>query len=282
MNKGFGCVAAVAVVLFVSGSARAQSVTFIEYGGQAGDNRISFQRVGVQRGAGSYAYRFNEMILPTISAINVPGSFRTLVMSHGSFTQAPNGFLRDQYINTGMWTPGVGNGTAFTASQEWTWLTFDRPVVNSAGPDLLVFSLDFPQLATNPSSYILSTGTASYTDTTAADWVGSASESVPYYGYDGGATSPSDFLTKTPFQSGGLGNDEFDTHWVLQMVDLSSLGIGANQSVTSLYLQDNAANGNGFFPQMVVGLPAVPEPAGLGLLAVAGAGLLARRGRRGR
>lgn len=243
----------------------ASNIWYFNTSTTGGQNPLwSLERIGVFRNSVGYSYYFSDLILPNISAINNVSN--VTVLTPGLTTRDGAAFLRDSYLNTGLSSPGVGNGSSFTAADHWTRISFDAPVVNSDGPDLLVVSL-FPLWAADVASpYIISTSAGhSHVGETTYESSGSATPSITQYMYTSSVTTSSDLLSKSVTNAGSLVNHNY----ILQTLDLSSMGVGAGQSVQELYVQDWSGNGNGFSPSLIAGFPTVPEPG----IATLGAGI---------
>ena len=271
MHRVVAVFVASTVLLSLAAAASAQ-VTFLNTFGQAGDARVGFQRIGVTRGTGNFAYWDTEVILANLNRINNVSS--VTVMTPFGPTKDANAFLRDPYLNTGIGDIGVGNGTSFGATDQWTQITFDKPIINSAGPDGFIAGLQFLWVTPNYSPMIISTSANnSYVFPTSGGFNGSETDPLAQYTYLSTVATPADLIAFTPQNSGSL----IRPSYVIQTFDLSSMGVPLGGSVSSLYLQDWSGNGNGVIPTYVAGFPAVPEPAGLGLLAVGALALVRRR-----
>ena len=265
----------VLVSLAVPASAQ---ITFVDYGGFAGDPRVIFSRIGVTRGAQNYAYRDNEVIMPSLTAFPANGLSNLRVLTPFGATKDAHAFLRDLYLNTGVADFGTGNGTSFGPSDQWTQLTFDKPIINSTGPDGFIASLGFEwlQAPANTMTWqpIISTSPGnSYVFPSTGAFFGSNTDPLPYYSYLQTVTTPAQLMTFSNQHSGSL----IDPSWALQTFDLSSMGVPLGGSVSTLYLQDWSGNNNGVHVTFIAGFPAVPEPASIGLLSVAALTLGRRR-----
>jgi hypothetical protein len=202
---------------------------------------------------------------------------QTVVTPFGP-TKDANAFLRDPYLNTGFEYPGTGNGTSFGPTDQWTQITFDKPVINSVGPDGFIAGLQFLWVfEPNPPSYspmlIATSANNSYVFPTTGGFNGSETDPLAQYTYLSTVATPADLIAFTPQGSGSLVRPAY----VIQTFDLSSMGVPLGSSVSSLYLQDWSGNGNGVIPTFIAGFPAVPEPASLALIAISALPLLLRR-----
>lgn len=263
---------AVLVTLLVSlslASAASAQITFVNYSGQAGDPRVIFSRIGVTRGAQNYAYWDTEVIMPSLTAFPANGLSNLRVLTPFGATKDAHAFLRDPYLNTGVTGFGTGDGTSFGASDQWIQLTFDKPIVNSTGPDGFIATLGFEWISQATYQPIISTSPGnSYVFPSSGAFFGSNTDPLPYYSYLSTLTTPSQLLTFNNQNTGSL----IDPSWALQTFDLSSMGVPLGNSVSTLYLQDWSGNGNSVDVMFLAGFPAVPEPATVGLLTI---GLLA-------
>jgi hypothetical protein len=254
MGRPRQIVLAAAIATLVPAPAIAQ-ITFLNYSGVAGDARVSFQRVGVTRGSSNYAYWDTEIILPRLNRVNyaTPNS-QVNVLTPSTAPHDGDVLLRDLYLNTGISRPGAGDGTSFAASDNWTQVTFDKPIVNSPGPDGVLATLQFLWVTPNYFPAMISTSAGhSYLFPKSGGFAGGESNPNQYL-YPAGVYTPDAMLTTTPVIAGGLNRPT----WVLQAFDLSTMGIAAGASVSSLYLQEwSGNNGNGSPISFVAGFPPV-------------------------
>lgn len=263
----------------LSPMARGQ-IWFANLSGTVNSDRLDLETVGVFRDGPSYAYQFNELIPGTVTAVNIPGDTRTVVLSADGYPPAgaPSGLLRDSGLNTGLLTPGLGDGD-FQDGDEFVEYTFSQPVVNGPGSDLVLafITFDFETFGSDPGPYWLMPGGGVPTQIDrAADLNLGSVPSIPYFAYvDGGPTDPGDFLSTNVQQTGSLGTSGALARPSLQSVDLSELGVLPGESIVSLRIwDDDFSNGNSIHPTLIAGLPVVPEPSSLGLACVAALALL--------
>lgn len=262
-------------------SAAGQVVATNTFGGGSFGDKVGLAGVNVQRGGDFYGYTYEDMIGVTLSGINVPSATsRTVLLYADPLDSNRDQTMNDQFVNTGLYRPGDGPGD-FSAGAEYFKLDFEHPVKNDTGPDLLVTSIAFDFSSgsqSHPTDYFVSFdgSNSSLVTSSAPEFRLSGVDSIPYYSYQGGVTSPSD-LAGPVSHTGGLGNSTATATPTIQSLDLANLGIAPGATVSSIWIQDSSLNGNGFYPTMVLGLPAIPEPA-TGLL-VACAALVSWRRR---
>ena len=192
----------------------------------------------------------------------------------------------DDALNTGLANIGVGSGltSAFTAATFGLNYTFDAPVQNRPGIDVILFETE---IATNGNPFwvSLSNGAARlFVDTPAYSVSGTnlafQNHSMTRTGSPAfGAASLAE-LESNPF-SGSVLSPLAPYRGV--GIDLSDLGIIANGSVTSLYFQAVAGPAGGIDPTLIRGLPTiVPETSTFVMMGAAlplVGGLLLRRRR---
>jgi len=254
----------VAILLFCSNETEAQ-ITSVVTEMTSGSERVSLQSIGMFRGPENFFYPFEELILGNISAVNIPGSFRTVILSEDGYpaSGAPDGLINDEYLNTGLFTPGLGDGN-FQLGDEFTEYTFTQPVVNDTGADLLLsfITFQFSTFESEPGPYWLSPDGATPVQIDRdADIDLGALSGIPYYFYPaGGPTNPTDFLDPVAQSSGSLGNSNATPRPSLQIIDLSDLGIAEGDSINSLRIwDDDLSNGNTIYTTLIAGLPSLPQ-----------------------
>jgi hypothetical protein len=280
-------VAAAVVVVALAVTVDAQVVVIGAGGGGGLGDKVRLDSVGVRRGGITdiYTYSYEELITPSLEAINVPAASpdatRTVLLYANPLDAQRDQTVSDQYVNTGLFDPGHGDGDFASPGVEYTKLSFSAPVVNDVGPDLLGFFIGFEFntwfLGMRPY-YVSFDGTTSFLVDQAEDMHMSAVQSIPYYAYHGGITSPDDFLSEVPSQTGWLGNPTAIPTPIVQSLDLSDFGVAPGASISSLYIHDSTNSGS-IYPTLFAGLPAIPEPTTLTLLAAASV-LAVRRRRR--
>lgn len=263
----------VVAVLLLGASVQAQDGLFFVdtfSGGQLGD-KVGLQRVGLYRGGELYTYRWDdEIIRSNLTAINSTNS--TVLLYANPFDGNGSQAMNDQFLNTGLYRLSEGGGD-FSSGENFFKQTFEAPIVNGPGTDLIVVSIefDFDTLVSNQTDYFVSFDglTSQLVEEDENDEFRlSTVESIPLYSLGAGITDPSDLgLATNPV--GGLGNDTALPQPVLRELDLSDFGVAPGASITDIWIQDSDGNGNGLFPTMVFGLPDIPEPSSLVLLSAA-------------
>ena len=238
---------------------------------------VTVSRAGA--GGGTFTYLPSELIgvdLTDVDAFQIP-----LLVQNGSSLPAAGTratLLEDGRLDTGVINITTTNGTPDRALE----VTFATPVVNSAGEDVLLFDLggddglrfwihnnrnepDSEDLASTAFSANLISG-------------------MPYtlYGYSNGGDQDINSLEELESPVGYSLNSNSSGDIRAIGLDLSLVGVPLGDAVSSIRFQSQAPSGR-IDPVMIVGLPAVPEPAGLASVAAAAvAGTLRRRRRRRR
>ncbi len=211
-----------------------------------------------------------------------------------------NDLLEDFAINTVINNPGNVDGFVFS---------FDEPIVNGPGADLVLFELSpppgeppiggqvVPSLAVGGDPFTIQ-GTGDLSNFVAGfgpDLFGAlpdvAVEDIAFFGSGDLASASANVSGLTEFEEIAVSLLITGPPFLLQAIgiDLSNLGIEAGASVGQLELLSNplvVLNSSGGLsgpfgvdPALIVGLPplSVPEPGVLALLAVAGTALASRR-----
>ncbi|MCB9865353.1 MAG: PEP-CTERM sorting domain-containing protein [Phycisphaerales bacterium] len=269
--------------LLVFANAAPANINFVNTGGGGGD-RVDLTGIGVQRGAVGYNYTYADLITPTLTAANIPGPGTTGVLLYADpLDTNRDQALSDAHLNTGFLDTGEGTGSFTAPGDKFIALSFPEPVVNSAGPDLLVFGFGFEfdfGVSSTSSSYISFDGTTVHHLERAADFALATIDPVPMYAFSGGITTPAELNSKSPSNVGFLGNPPTALlRPVIHELDLSDYGIAANASINALYVQDDATDDRDLYPTLVAGLRPVPEPTSGALAVLAAAGLIRRRRR---
>jgi hypothetical protein len=288
-HKSFSRAVLLAVALCSAGFAnRAHaSIWFVDTSTSIFSNEVKLQRIGIFRDGVGEVFKFQDLTLASLTGVNIPGSFQTVVLTADGFPAggAPDGLMRDQALNTGLLNPGRGDGV-FQPGDQFVEFTFDRPILNKVGVDLFLASItyDFGSSESAPGPYwmMVEGGTPVLIDR-AADMDLSPVASMPYYMFlNGGPTSPSDFLATNVQQTGSLGNSIATPRPSIQLIDLSELGVAEGATIQSLRLwDDNASNGNAVYPTMIAAVPEV-SAFQMTLFAMAVATLIWRRHSNGR
>lgn len=238
--------------------------------------------VSVRRpGAWGYqTYTPDELIGIDVTHFN--GASTSVILSDSSTLVASGeraALIEDNVLNTGLINPGTGSGLSSppAANEEGMQFTFDVPLVNSAGPDMLLVEIE--QLPNTPNSFWLSPvdfsepglaahlyTSADYSDQgpTEAVWVQSVVDPSSLTGVETSEISPNSSQVAGYFNLFAVA------------IDLSDLGYRTGDRVSSLFLQ---ATGATVDPVFIAGFQAIPEPSSLLLLLFGGAGLLVRRRR---
>lgn len=238
---------------------------------------VTLTRLDVNRNGSNVSYTVGELTTGTISAINLPGGARRMIIreNFASWNGAPNGFLNDPVLTRGMWTPGKGNDGVLSPGEEFTEYTFAQPIVNGRGTELLFgfISARINDSTGAPGPYWISAdGAAGTLISRPADFAFPSTSALSTTAFfSNGVTSPSDFLQTTvqhqPNFLGGLNRGPIPS---LQLIDLTDLGVPENASINAIRFWDDGINDpETIHPTYIAAFPAlsaVPEPSTAGLL----------------
>ena len=270
--------AIVAAVLAVIAAAapHASATTIGVTVADASTGNYTLTSVSVTRGAaGTFTYVPSQLIgvdLTDVDAFQTP-----LLVPNGSSLPAPGTratLLEDGRVDTGVVNITTTNGTPDRSVE----LTFNTPVVNSAGEDLLLFEMggDDPirfwvnNNRNEPDSEDFSTAT--YSDNLLTG--------VPFslISYNNSGDQDINSLAELESDVGFTAPVAGSGNLRALGVDLSLLGVPAGESISSIRFQTIAGAGR-VDPVMVAGLPAVPEPTGSTCLIAAAVVAAVRRRR---
>ncbi len=278
--------AALLASLSICAHAQGQVVLAGGSGGGAHGEKLTLNQVGVQRGGigDNYFYTYGEMIGVSLDEVNIPGAsptdLRTVLLYANPLDGNRGNAFTDQYVNTGFFDMGKGNGDFQSPGAEFIKVDFDEPVKNDVGPDVLVSAIgvQLTSFFASPDPYHVSfDGINSVLVDDPDEFRLLGVDSIPYYAYQGGVTSPSQLGTDPIQSTGGLGNATATATPVLHSLDLSDFGIAEGATVSSMYLQDQSAINSRAYPTMVLGLPAIPEPTTAALLGTLSLVLVGKR-----
>ena len=251
---------AAAVITFASATAEAQ-INSVTTTGSGQNDKIALDHINLFRGSTAFSYEFDDLILGHITAVNIPGPSRTVILSADGYppTGAPDGLVNDAFLNTGLHTPGLGDGS-FLPGDEYTEYTFNQPIVNDSGADLLLsfITFDFGSFESQPGPYWLTPNGGSPTQINrAADIDLSPVDGIPQFRLlAGGPTQPSHFLATNAQSTGSLGTATAIPRPSLHIVDLTALGVAQGSSIESLRIwDDNLSNGNTIYTMLIAGFP---------------------------
>jgi hypothetical protein len=242
----------------------------------ASSGNYTLTSVSVTRGgAGTFTYVPSQLIgvdLTDVDAFSVP-----ILVQNGASLPASNTratLLEDGRLDTGVINITTTNGTADRSVE----LTFNAPVVNSAGADILVFNIGNDDGIRWWINDDRANRSADLPASSLSDNLLTGVTLTQYaYSPNGGnilslADLESDASNFSLDSNGSSTVNAFE-------LDLSSVGVAAGGSVDRIRFQSLTSGGRAD-PVLVAGLPAVPEPAGSTCLAVAAVLAAARRRRR--
>lgn len=270
----------------------------VSYGGTAGTGGLQeLTGVIVRRDGVETPYAADELIGVTMTHFKGGTNASNLLVPTGTGAVGTRAsLLEDLRFDSGVINPG-GSNTPLTSdpvidpnnpgnSTPGFAVMFDRPVVNVAGPDVILFDI---QTTSNPAAgdpfhvsplMGLDDGLNSITidayDIQFGDPNAQTVANFDLFAFTGGSPMSLEGLMNDAIaQTGGV-----RTGFQLLGVafDLTELGYAEGASVPGLFFQADGT-GNVFDPVLIAGLPggAVPEPATAGLLMCASLALLRRR-----
>jgi hypothetical protein len=274
----FVSAAAASAALLLAGAAAASASVLGVTVADASTGDYTLTSVTVNRsGAGTFTYLPGQLTgvdLTDVDAFSVP-----ILVPNGA--SLPAAGTRATLIEDGRLDTGVINVTTINGTPDRSVeLTFDQPVVNSAGADILVFNIGNDdgirwwinddragQSADLPSSSL------------SANLLSGITLTQYKYLPNGGNILSLDDL-ESDASNFAFDSDGSSTVNAFEL-DLSSVGVASGASVNSIRLQSLTSGGRAD-PVLVAGLPAVPEPASLALAGSAAAVTLLGRRRRHR
>lgn len=233
----------------------AANVTSVGLSGGVLGDRVSLTQIGVQRGAETHVYTYDDLLIPALDAISLQiGSSRVVML----YADPLDGFfdlaLSDRYVNTGLFDIGQGVG-AFATGAEYIQLGFGTPVINDEGPDLVLAYISFVFI---PSQrFFLSVdGSTAWPVDKAPEFMGGQIDNIPYYSFTEDIDEPLDLLNNVSNHVGNLGNPPSAIPMPMFMsLDLSDFGVAPGGSISTLYLQDKASDNRDIRLTFVAGLP---------------------------
>lgn len=230
--------------------------------------------VSVNRGSGTFTYVPSQLTGVDVTDIAATGS--SIAVQGGASVPAAGTratMLEDGRIDTGLINP-FSTGSPEADSFEVTFLS---PVVNSDGPDIIVFEIG----TGDPTAFWVNNDRANHRhDVVAASFRTNLLTGVPFTQYAyvnpaGGSNVTGLEALESPTGWDGAGTDG-TTPIAAVALDLDDFGIAPGGSITSLRWQ-TTSTGSRLDAVYVAGLPAVPEPAGVALLSLGGLALLRRK-----
>ncbi len=268
------CAAALVAMAALGTSAHGAVIGATVADASSGDYTLT--SVSVTRGgAGTFTYtpaQLTGVDLTDVAAFATP----LLVPGNNASLPAPGTratLLEDGRLDSGIIEPFSTAGATLDSFE----VTFRNPVVNSAGEDILVFDIGGLETTffyiNNDDSQ--AANAASPQRVAPADFAtGLLQVNYSLFSYNnGGDQNVNDVAElESPlgyaFSSNGTGVGVSAVG-----LDLTDFGVAPGATVSSLRFQ--AVSGR-IDPVLIVGLPAVPEPAGLALLGLGGMALLRR------
>lgn len=236
----------------------------------------NLESIRVQRGRVAREYSIGELIASSVtqfrsgvSASNfaVPAGFR------GTVTEA---LVRDNALNTGLINPGAsreplttdpvfpGDGVTDDRLTPGMTFRFDKPVINSAGPDIVLFEVQSAVYPPQGDAFHIGPvrfepGLRMHTirkfDITMA-----SADALPVAPFAVGASPrPARSLDDLKTQKLVISRQTIQFRALAVGIDLSDLGYPDGAAVEELFLQDAADDQHFIDPVYVGGLPPVPQ-----------------------
>lgn len=265
---------AVGMLLVTAGASSASAAVIGATVADVSSGNYTLTSVSVTRGgAGTFTYVPSQLI--GMDLTDVDAFSEVLLVPRGESLPAQG--LRATMIEDGRLDTGVVNITTTNGSEDRSLqATFTQPVINSTGDDIILFDLNGQD-----SIRWWTTDRASGANVLTASFAGPLLTGMPYTTYSYVPNS-SNVLgledLESPEEDWGPASDGTGSVFAVGL-DLSTLGVPLGGSVSSIRLQSLANQGGRIDPLLIAGLPVVPEPAGMALLAVAAGGMMHRRRR---
>lgn len=270
MNKRI-IFAATGVLTLVVGAAQA-SVNGITIA-DASSGNYTLTSVTVTRGAsGIHTYLPNQLTNIDLTDVGATGS----VLATQSGAGLPAVGNRAELLEDNRMDTGVINPVSTAADADFSFeVTFLHPVVNSDGEDILVFELG----GNDTTRFWINNDRANQSlDIAPANFSSDLLTGMPFdlYSYNNAGDIDINTMAELESPTGFTFNSSSTSSVNAAGIDLSSFGIPLGGTLSSLRFQ--AVTGR-IDPVMIVGLPAVPEPASLALLIPGLLGLRQHRAR---
>ena len=241
----------------------------------ASSGNYTLTSVSVTRGsAGTFTYVPSQLTGVDLTDVGATGS--VLLVPNNASVPAPG--TRSTLLEDGRLDTGVINPVSTSAAVDFSFeVTFSNPVVNSDGEDILVFEVG----GGDPTRFYANGNAAQSFDVTASNFATNLLSGMPItlYAYSGGTVDDlAELETSTTYTLDAGGSNPSSVAAV--GLDLSSFGIPTGATISSLRFQTTNTSSR-LDPVLIVGLPAVPEPAGAAVAALAFSGVLLSRRRNG-
>jgi hypothetical protein len=252
------------------------------------DANGDISQIVVERGGTDYTYSQSDLIGISLTEVNAEQA-ASIVVGNGDAvpggTAANAGPARDATLEDWSVETGVVNiqdnpiaeadGATPQAARTGLAFSFDQAVVNSDDADVIIIELGTDSqtaddVALKTTAFTDDTDGVEFTNSSAA----LASVNYDRYTADQGEVENLDNLRNFSFTFGNDNLNDFRVYGI--EVDLDDLGVSSNATASDLLLRAASGSAN-VDPVLIFGLPAIPEPGSLALLAGGAVWLLRRR-----
>lgn len=261
----------VAVVGFALTASSASAAVIGATVADASSGDYTLTSVSVTRGgAGTFTYVPSQLTgvdVTDVDAFSVP-----MFTQSGASLPAPGTratLLEDGRLDTGITNITTTNGTPDRALE----VTFAVPVINSDGEDILLFDVESGD---GLRFWINNDRAGQGADRSNSTFSGNLLSGMPYTQFTYNNAGDADINSLAELETSTAYTPANTSNIVRALgIDLSLVGVPMGGSVTSMRFQSLGAPR--VDPVLIVGLPAVPEPASLAMMSLGGVLLLLRK-----
>jgi hypothetical protein len=238
----------------------------------ASSGNYTLTSVSVNRsGAGIFTYVPSQLTGVDLTDVGATGT--PLLIPSGASLPPDHVGARAALLEDGRLDTGVINPVSVAAAADFSFeVTFLSPVTNSNGEDVLVF-----EIGGNDTTrfWINNDRAGSSHDVAPGDFSAALLSGMPFstVNYNNGGDIDINTLLELESETGFSAPVASSGNIHAAGLDLSDFGVAPGATVASIRFQ--AVSGR-LDPVLIGGLPAVPEPSSLALLALVGLGTLKR------